>query len=180
MIRAATLSMALLMAPQVTNALTPVEAAAQNMQLAMTICFQSYQDHDSIHGKLVTAGFVHEPETWSDGEVFNWYVAPARTAMVLVLGQNGETECRVTTDQFGVEQALPFARAVIDQLYTGDIVDGSPEGQNIRPGSPEAQDDACSGFHLYAPRRLIWVVLYRAGNDGTCISDGTASIVMRM
>ena len=179
MIRPALLSLALLIAPQ-AHALTPVEAAAQNMQLAMTICFQSYQDHDSIHGKLLNAGFVHEPETWSAGEVFNWYIAPARTATVLVLGQNGETECRVTTDLFGVAEALPFARAVIDQLYTDEIVDGSPEGQNIRPGSPEAQDEFCSGFHLYAPRRLIWIALARAGNDGTCISDGTASILMRM
>lgn len=180
MLRAALISLGLIASSQTATALTPVEAAAQNVQLAITLCFQNYHQHDAIHGLFVTAGFEHSTETWADGDVLNWYAAPANTANVLVLGEEGGTECRISTDLFGVEQALPFARTVIDQLYSGDILDGSPEGQNILPGTPEADQQSCSGFHVFAPRRLISVVVERAGNDGTCTMDGTSQIVLRM
>ncbi|MBM7068361.1 hypothetical protein [Actibacterium sp. 188UL27-1] len=156
------------------------EVAAQNVQCAMTICFENYADHPAINSRLTRAGFVHELEIRADGQVLSWYAAPAGTARALVIGQQGQTECQISTNAFGVKQAPPVARAVISKLYTGKIADGAPAGQNVLPGTPQAQQGGCAGFHVFAPRRLIWVAAERAGNDGTCLSDSTTQIVLRI
>ncbi len=165
------------------DAQTPSEAAAINARLAIELCVRNYRTIDEIRPAFDAAGFTYTPEDFGGGpqNILHWYAAPADTVNVAVLFSGpDQAECRVTTDHMDVNQALPFARAVIETMFAGQIQDGSPEGQNVLPGSPEAEQDICSGFHIFAPRKLMWVQIARAGNDGTCRSDGTASINIKM
>lgn len=162
---------------------TPQEAAAINARLAIEICARNYRTPDEIRPAFEAAGFAYTQEDLGGGpgDVLHWYAAPADTVSAAVLFPGpDQAECRVTTDHMDVAEALPFARAVFETMFAGQIQDGAPEGQDVRPGSVEAQVDFCSGFHVFAPQKVIWVQLARAGNDGTCQSDGTASINIKM
>lgn len=174
--RVLALIFALLM-PFPVAALTPAEAAARNVQLAMSLCFQNYHDPANLRPAFMQAGFAYEPENFA-GEIVHWFHTPGYNVNVMVLDKPGAVECRISTPAYGVEQMHPFIRAVLATLFNGDIHEGAPEGQNILPGSAAAQQEICSGYHLFAPRSLIWVKLARAGNDGTCVSDGTSQIIM--
>ncbi len=162
------------------GAQTAAEAAAINVQYAMTVCLENYRTPLNIPATFVLAGLAHTRQDIGNGTVADWFSAPGDTMNVAVIADRDSTECRIGTTHYGVEQMLPFARAVVGQLFSAEIYDGAPEGYNILPGTPQARQDVCSGFHLFAPRKLIWVKLARAGNDATCISDGTAQIIMKM
>lgn len=159
-------------------AVTPLEAAAANVQLALDICIRNYNTPDQLHGMLVQAGFTHNPEDFG-GEIANWYETPGNTALVTFYRnqRTGSTECQISTDQMDVTQMLPFTKAVMAQNFPAiAVLDGTPEGQNVLPGTPAANNGPCSGFHFLVPRMMIWVQLTRAGNDGTCISDGSSNL----
>ncbi len=160
---------------------TLAEAAALNTQLAIELCVRNYRVVEQIRPAFEAAGFVHSTEDFGGGQHIDWYAAPADTVNVAIISTGVDAaDCRVTTGHMDVTQALPFSTAVVEALLPGQVQPGSPEGQNILPGTPESEQDFCSGFHVFAPRKLIWVQLARAGNDGTCRSDGTASINIRM
>lgn len=178
MIRAMTTALVLIAQGGAAAAVTPLEAAAANVQLAMDVCIRNYNTPDQLHDKFVQAGFAHKPEDFG-GEIAHWYETPGNTALVTFYRnqRSGGTECQISTNHMDVTQMLPFAKAVMAQNFPGiAVLDGAPEGQNVLPGTPAAQQGACSGFHFLVPRMMIWVELTRAGNDGTCISDGSSAL----
>lgn len=173
----------LFLAPLPATAQTPEEAAAINARLSMELCVRNYRTPDQIRPAFEAAGFTYAPEDFGGGpsDIIHWYAAPADTVRTGVLFPGpDQAVCRVTSPYIDVVEALPLSRAIMETMFAGQIQDGSPEGQNILPGSVEAQSAGCSGFHIFAPQKLIWVELTRSGNDGTCQSDGTASINIRM
>jgi hypothetical protein len=156
-----------------------MEAAATNATLAMKICLQNYRDPDGLLGAFQQAGFAYTPEDFGDGEILHWFVTPDENVQTAVVVQEGSVDCRIGSGLWGVEAMLPFAQEAFGALTDGvDMQTGSPEGQNILPGTAEAQHGACSGFHVLLPQTMLWVQILRQGNDGTCASDGTS--VMRM
>lgn len=156
-----------------------VMAAATNATLAMNLCLQNYQDPEGLLQAFQQAGFGYTPEDHGDGNVLHWFSTPDENMSTAVAISQGSVECRIGTDLWGVEAMVPFAQEAFAALTDGiEVSTGSPEGQNILPGTPEAQNAACSGFHVMLPRTLLWVQVVRQGNDGTCTSDGTS--VMRM
>lgn len=160
-------------------AMTPVEAASLNAQLAMNLCLQNHEQPDVLLQEFIKAGFSYTTEDFGGGEVLHWFIAPDNTLRTAVSIQSGSLECRIGTDLWGVEGMLPFAIAAFQKLTGGvSVAPGSPDGENVLPGTPAAQVGACSGFSVFLPRTLLWVQILRQGNDGTCISDGTS--VMRM
>ncbi len=156
-----------------------VEAAATNATLAMNLCLQNYQDPDGLLQAFQQAGFSYTPEDFGDGNVLHWYATPDGNVNTAIAVNEGSVECRIGTGLWGVEAMVPFAEEAFAALTQGvEVTTGSPEGQNVLPGTPEAQQGACSGFNVLLPRTLLWVQIVRQGNDGTCASDGTS--VMRM
>ena len=156
-----------------------VEAAATNATLAMQICLQNYRAPEALLGAFEQAGFAHTTEDFGDGNVLHWFATPDDNLTTAVAVEGTSVECRIGTGLWGVEAMLPFAQEAVAALTQGvEVQTGSPEGQNILPGTAEAQADACSGFHVLLPQTMLWVQILRQGNDGTCISDGTS--VMRM
>ena len=158
---------------------TPMEAAALNAELAARTCVQNYQDPAAMIEAFKTAGFAHSTEDFGGGEVLHTFGTPDETVTTTVAVDGISVECRIGTDLWGTEAMLPFAQALMQKIAPALALNpGSPEGQNILPGSAGAQNGACSGFHAFVPRTVLWVQIERQGNDGTCISDGTS--VMRM
>lgn len=179
MIQRAVISLAL-------AALTALPAAAQssvqlavnNAYLAMQLCIQNYGTPDDVVNAFWRAGFTYSPEDFGGGDILHWFETPGNSVQVAVI-TDGSLECRIGTNLWGVEQMVPFAVDSFTRITNGiPVTMGSPEGQNILPGSAQAQQQACSGFNVLLPRTLLWVQIERQGNDGTCISDGTS--VMRM
>lgn len=168
-------------ANMLAEAQAEVEAAATNATLAMNICLQNYQNPDGLLQAFQAAGFSYAPEDLGGGpdDTLHWFSTPDENMQTAVVVARGSVECRIGTGLWGVEAMLPFAAEAFATLADGvEILTGSPEGQNILPGSAEAQQGACSGFHALLPRTMVWVQILRQGNDGSCISDGTS--VMRM
>lgn len=156
-----------------------IDAAATNATLAMKLCLQNYRDPEGLLGAFRQAGFAYTPEDFGGGEVLHWFATPDEHVQTAISVSQGSVECRIGSSLWGVEAMLPFAQDAFAALTQGvEPQTGSPEGQNILPGSAEAQADACSGFHALLPQTMLWVQILRQGNDGTCISDGTS--VMRM
>lgn len=156
-----------------------IEAAATNATLAMRLCLQNHREPDALLQAFQQAGFTYAPEDLGDGEVLHGFATPDSGVGATVIANEGAVECRIGTGLWGVEAMLPFARDAFDTLTDAvEVQDGGPEGQTILPGTPEAQEDACSGFHAMLPQSMLWVQILHLGNDGTCASDGTS--VMRM
>lgn len=158
-----------------------VEAAATNATLSMNLCLQNYRDPEGLLAAFQAAGFTYVPEDFGGGpdDILHWFMTPDENVQTAVVMAQGSVECRIGTGLWGVEAMLPFAQGAFATLTQGvEVQTGSPEGANILPGSAEAQENACSGFHALLPQTMLWVQVLRQGNDGSCISDGTS--VMRM
>lgn len=156
-----------------------VEAAATNATLAMKLCLENYRTPDALLQAFRQAGFAHAPEDLGGGAVLHWFTTPTENVRTAVVADAGAVECRIGTGLWGVEAMQTFATDVFGAITQGvEIQAGGPEGQTVLPGSPEAQQGPCSGFHVMLPQSMLWVQIERQGNDGTCISDGTS--VMRM
>jgi hypothetical protein len=159
---------------------TPQEAAAINMQLAIQLCVENYRTPQKMRPAFEAAGFEYQPERFSAEEVVHWYVAPADTMVAQVDPGPGRSFCAISSNLMSVGSASAFARAVFERWFAGAIQIGSPQGEFIAPGTPQAANRACTGFHVFAPQRLIWVQIGNAGQDPLCIEDGTAQIIIQM
>ncbi len=168
-----TLAAALIAAPVAGQ--TVAEAAAANVQLAITLCIQNSHDGPQMLQAFNAAGFAYTPEDFGGGHVLHWYGAPEGTAVTAIVIDPGRVTCRIDTPHFGVSQAIPFARAVFQTLYNGPIWDGSPEGARILPGTPAGAQDMCSGFHIIEPQ-FIWFQFGTGGQDPVCVDNGTSQI----
>lgn len=167
------------LAATASPAMTRVEAAALNVELAARTCVQNYQSPDALLEAFKAAGFTYTTEDFGGGSVLHSFGTPDETVTTTVWIDGISVECRIGTALWGTEAMLPFAQAVMQKIAPSLALNpGSPEGVNVLPGSPAAQNDACSGFHALIPRTMLWVQIERQGNDGTCSSDGTS--VMRM
>ncbi len=183
---AATLFAASALAGAPADAQTTAEAAALNIQLAITLCVQNGHDEGALLGAFQTAGYTH----LGTGETFdatrnvainrNTFGTPDQTVSTDVTAQGLSLYCSITTDVFSVSQMIPFARAVFDQLYSGPIADESPEAVVIAPGSPAAASAPCTGFHALPGRSVIWFQFGVAGNDPVCVDNGTAQIMISL
>ena len=177
MIRPALISL-LLATPAAAQ--TALEATAQNIQLAMTLCLQNAGSVEATVGAFKSAGFSEAKEDFGDGNIIYWMSDPAQLTVTNIQPRPGAGFCAVSTEQFGVSQALPFVGDVLKNIYAGEIFAESPEAQVIRPGAPAASNQPCSGYHFFAPQRLVWVQIGNAGQDPLCIDDGTTQIIMEM
>jgi len=174
----ALLALALLATPAFGQ--TKIEAAASNVQLAMQICLQNYHDPQTLLQTFTTAGFSYAPEDFGGGDILHWFYDPGETIQAAIVVDGASIECRIGTSEWGVEQMVPFAQAAFANITNGITINvGSPEGQNILPGSPNAATSECSGFNVFLPRVLLWATVTRQGNDGTCVSDGTSVLNMK-
>lgn len=161
------------------RAMTEMEAAALNVELAARTCLQNYQHPAGLLEAFKTAGFDYSPEDFGGGQVLHWFATPDNTVSTAITINEISVECRIGTGLWGTEAMLPFAAALMAKIAPNVALNtGSPEGANVMPGTVPAQNGACSGFHAFIPRTVLWVQIERQGNDGTCISDGTS--VMRM
>lgn len=153
--------------------------AAFYAQRAMEFCIRNYGTPDAMIPEFKTAGFTETIEDYG-GEKLHWMAAPDNIVNVLVQAKPGESYCAISTEVFGVTDALPFVGEVLKLVFSGDIFFESPEGQVILPGTPQGNQTSCSGYHFFAPQRLVWVEVATVGNDPVCIENGTAQIMVRM
>ncbi|MEM7007389.1 MAG: hypothetical protein AAF922_02740 [Pseudomonadota bacterium] len=153
--------------------------AAFYAQRAMEFCIRNYGTPEAMIPAFKEAGFSETIEDFA-GEKLHWMAAPRNIVNVLVQASPGESYCAISTEKFGVTVATPFVGKVLGHIFTGDIYFQSPEGKVIRPGSPQASQTSCTGYHFFAPQRLIWVQLASVGNDPLCIENGTTQIMVRM
>lgn len=153
--------------------------AAFYTQRALEFCIRNYGTPEAMIPAFKSAGYSETIEDFG-GEKIHWMAAPGNIVNVLVQARPGESYCAISTEAFGVTDALPFVGQVLDLIFSGDIFYQSPEGQVIQPGSPLANQTSCTGYHFFAPQRLIWVQLASVGNDPVCIENGTAQIMVRM
>lgn len=177
MLRAVLISLLL---PVPAAAQTLLETAAANMQLAMQICLQNYGTPDQMVPAFKQAGFSEAIEDFGDGEVIHWMSDPSNTTLVNVQPRPGQSFCAVSTELFGVTAALPYTRQVLGNIFSGEVFFESPEAQVIQPGDPQAANQPCTGYHFFAPQRLVWIQLGNAGQDPVCIEDGSVQIMMQM
>jgi hypothetical protein len=161
---------------------TFAEAVRANMALAMHVCLSNVATVDRLHATFLAAGFAYEAEDFGGGpdDILHWYHAPADTVFVGVVYERGATDCRVTSGQMGVTEAVPFAGAVLEQLAPGLFRAGGPGGQAVVPGSPNPRRAACSGYTGQLPGRTVWVEIGNSGQDPTCTEDGTVQIILHM
>lgn len=168
------------LAGQEAAAQSAEEAAAQNIQLAITLCVRNGHDLGALRAAFAGSGHSHTPEDFGGGVVLHHYGTPDATVTTTVTQEQGVNACRIATDLYGVSQMIPFSRAVLDQLYEGPIWDESPEGATITPGSPQAAGSPCSGFHILPGRTVIWFTFGNAGQDPVCVDNGTAQIMISL
>lgn len=157
-----------------------LEAAALNMQLAMTLCLQNYHAPGSLVPKFEAAGFTFSPEVFSETEGLMWFNTPGQTAFGFLVPEHSGSTCAIMSNHMSVPQALPFAGAVLAQVFGNLVTPGSPENINVTPGHPQASNQSCSGYSVLVPRSMIWVQVGNAGQDPVCIDDGTTQILIRM
>ena len=167
-----------LVAPQ-GSAQTPLQAAAEDVQRAMTICLQNYRTPDAIGPAFLSVGFAYDPEDFA-GEIVDWYRSGRSDVYLFVVGDPGQVTCGITTLSFGVGQAVPFVGQVLEIIAPGLFSPGDFEGGNILPGSPQAFGFECSGFSGLLPQRAVRVSLGAAGNDTTCVEPGNTLITLNM
>lgn len=146
----------------------------------MQICLRNYHDPDGALQGFRTAGYSYTLEDLGGGDVLHWFTSSDQVATAMVVPGEGESLCAVSASEMGVGEALPYARTVLEETFAADVGVGSPEGENILPGSARAGSEPCSGFHVFVPRRLIWVQVGIEGQDPVCVENGTSQIIMRM
>lgn len=156
------------------------EAAQQNVAIAMQVCIQNYHDPQTMLNVFQQAGFTYSPEDFGGGNILHWFADPAATMSTAIVISNGALECRISSDLISVPEAIPLAGQTIPKFFSGEIFAESPEGETIQPGHPQASGRSCSGYHFFAPQRLIWVQIGNAGQDPVCIDDGSSQIMMMM
>ncbi|MEM6940365.1 MAG: hypothetical protein AAF943_02050 [Pseudomonadota bacterium] len=159
---------------------TKAEVAAQNIQLAITLCVQNSHDGAALRAAFASTGHSYTAEDFGGGEVRHHYGTPDATVATAVSLRGPTPHCSISTDQYGVSQMIPFARAVLDQLYEGPIWDGSPEAVNVTLNSPDAASKSCSGFHILPGRTVIWFQFGTQGQDPVCVENGTAQIMISL
>ena len=158
---------------------TRTEVAANNIHLAMGLCVQNYRQPETVVDAFKQAGFAYAPEDFGGGEVLHGFSDPSQTVQITVAIEGMQVECRIGTGEWGVEQMVPFALDTFRKLAPSvQIHEGGAEGETVLPGTPAAQNGACTGFFALLPRVALVTQVMRQGNDGTCQSDGTS--VLRM
>lgn len=155
-------------------------AQLSSVREAMQICLRNYDEPAAILSGFRAASYSYEPEDFGGGEVLHWFTSPDGVATVMLVPAEGDSACAVSTKAMGVGEALPFARAVMEETLNAEVDAGSPEGENIVPGHARAGSASCSGYSVLVPRRLIWVQVGMAGQDPVCVENGTSQIIMRM
>lgn len=162
---------------------TAVEAAAANVQLAITLCLRNYRTPGEIGPALAAAGFTYSPERYSDGSVLAWYETPSNSATVLldVSPDLQSARCSISTDHFDVAQAIPFVGQVLEGITPGTFEFGEMEGvPPVTPDNPGTGGRSCTGYVGFLPRRAVVVRIGNAGPDPVCIRDGTSQIILGM
>ncbi len=179
--RAAYLALGFGLVGQAAGAQAPLDMAAANMQLAMQICLQNYGTPDQMVPSFKQAGFTERVEDFGGGNIIHWMSDPAQTTLVNVQPGTERSFCAVSTELFGVTAAIPYTKQVLGNIYQGEVFEGGLEGGAIvRPGTPAANNQPCSGYSFIAPRRPVQIDIGNAGQDPLCIEDGTVQIMMRM
>lgn len=158
---------------------TILEAAALNMQRAMTLCLHNYHGPVSLVPKLEAAGFTLSPEVFSETEVLMWFNTPGETAFGFLVPEQSASTCAIMSNHMSVPQALRFAGAVLAQVFGHLVTPKSPDNINVTPGHPQASNQSCSGYSVLVPRSTIWVQVGNGGQDPVCIDDGTTQILIR-
>lgn len=153
--------------------------AALYTQRALEFCIRNYGTPDAMIPTFKQAGFSETVEDYGGDKIY-WMSAPGNIVNVLVDARPGQSFCAISTEKFGVTDATPFVGKLLGHIFTGDIYFESPEGQVIKPGDPQADQTSCTGYHFFAPQRLIWVQLGATGNDPLCIENGTTQIIVSM
>lgn len=165
-------------APGVATAQTVEEAAAINVQLSIELCLRQGSDVATLRSAFAGAGFTPSTEDFGNGEVLYSYAAPDGHVITTLAPRPGSAECRISTDLYGVSQMIPFSRSVAAQIFRGEIYDQSPEAEVVVPGSAAGANRSCTGFHFFAPQRVIWFKFGVAGQDPVCVDNGTAQIMI--
>lgn len=151
-----------------------------SVRQAMQICLHNYGYPQGLLAVFRTAGYSYEPEDFGGGNVLHWFTSPDGVATVMVAPGDAASVCTVSTDAMGVGRALTFARAALEETANAGVNVGSPERENILPGSARAASEACSGYNVRLPGRLIWVQVGVRGQDPVCVENGTSQIIIRM
>lgn len=181
--RAAILALCASLGASQAHAVTPLEAAAANVQLGLQLCISNGRVPSAAVAAFQAAGYAYEVEDFGGGpaDVIHWFNAPGNTAVIAVLGDVGRPECRVSSDHFGVTQAVPFVGQVLEQLYPGLFQPGNMENTPaIVPGGPNPDYRNCTGFVGWNGQRPIVVEIGNAGQDPACVEDGTMQVVVQL
>ncbi|MEM7075544.1 MAG: hypothetical protein AAGA28_09515 [Pseudomonadota bacterium] len=158
------------------------DATRNKFEEAYTLCLGEYGDASDIGPALVAAGFEHQPEQIDDTETLHWYVTPGEADVTVLLRTTPlERFCAISSETIGLADALQKAQDLTKQSYPDAMtLPGDMEGKNIQIGSPEGQNDSCSGFWAVLGDKVLWVSAGMAGQDPVCIDNGTSQIMVVM
>lgn len=131
-------------------------------QRAIANCMLNHLDPQTVPGAFRSTGFAVGRD--AEGQFAG---KDGVRVLFEVTSVGGPNFCKIESDRVAPARAELIGRQLADHFFAGMVEEGGPE---------DAMD--CPTISIFAPRSLMVMTFYDAGNGGTCNGSGGSSVAL--